>query len=53
MISSTPASLEAYWTQFDVDDRDLEFIYNLLLEREVPLTTAEMAPPRHTRQACD
>src|SRR3990172_814421 len=43
MISSTPASLEAYWTQFDVDDRDLEFIYNLLLEREVPLTTAEMA----------
>lgn len=43
MISSPPASLEAYWTQFDVDDRDLEFIYNLLLEREVPLTTAEMA----------
>ncbi len=43
MISSPPASLEAYWSQFDVDDRDLDFIYGLLLEREVPLTTAEMA----------
>jgi hypothetical protein len=43
MISSPPASLEAYWSQFDVDDRDLDFIYSLLLEREVPLTTAEMA----------
>lgn len=43
MISSPPTSLEAYWAQFDVDDRDLDFIYSLLLEREVPLTTAEMA----------
>jgi hypothetical protein len=43
MISSPPASLEAYWSLFDVDDRDLDFIYGLLLEREVPLTTAEMA----------
>jgi hypothetical protein len=43
MISSPPASLEAYWSQFDVDERDLDFIYSLLLEREVPLTAAEMA----------
>jgi len=43
MVSSPPNPLEAYWTQFEVDERDLEFIYNLLLEQEVPLTIAEMA----------
>ena len=43
MVSSPPNPLEAYWTQFEVDERDLEFIYNLLLEHEVPLTIAEMA----------
>jgi hypothetical protein len=31
------------WSDFDISDRDLEFIYNLLLEREAPLTTREMA----------
>lgn len=29
--------------RFVVEDADLEFIYNLLLEEETPLTTAEMA----------
>lgn len=30
------------WSQFEVRDEDLDFIYNLLLEREIPLTTEEM-----------
>jgi hypothetical protein len=36
-------SYESYWSDFDVADDDLDAIYNLLLEREVPLTTMEMA----------
>lgn len=31
------------WENFNLSDDDLHFITNLLLEREVPLTTAEMA----------
>jgi hypothetical protein len=31
------------WTRFEVDESDLEFIYNLLMERENPLTWNEMA----------
>ncbi len=37
------APIENYWTEFDLGAEDLEFIYNLLLDREVPLTTHEMA----------
>ena len=33
---------ELYWAEFDVTEKDLEFIDNLLLEREVPLTIQEM-----------
>jgi hypothetical protein len=43
MISVPTFSYEAYWTEFDISDEDLDFIYNLLLEREVPLTTEEMS----------
>jgi hypothetical protein len=43
MLSAPSISYEAYWNEFEATDEDLEFIYNLLLEREVPLTTAEMA----------
>ncbi len=41
-LASSPAS-ELYWGEFDVTDNDLEFIDNLLLEREVPLTKEEMS----------
>lgn len=34
---------EKYWNDFEVRDNDLDFIYNLLLEREIPLTSFEMA----------
>ncbi len=36
-------SHERYWSEFEVQDADLDVIYNLLLERERPLTTLEMA----------
>ena len=41
-LASSPAS-ELYWGEFDVSEKDLEFIDNLLLEREVPLTKEEMS----------
>jgi hypothetical protein len=43
LVSASPSFLENYWNEFDVEDEDLNAIYNLLLEREVPLTTDEMA----------
>ena len=39
MLSISP---ESYWTSFEVKDDDIDFIINLLLEREVPLTSDEM-----------
>jgi hypothetical protein len=44
MISVPKFSSETYWTEFDVTDDDLDVIYNLLLDREVPLTTVDMMP---------
>jgi hypothetical protein len=43
MISVLDLSNEAYWSEFELTNDDLEFIYNLLLEREAPLTSAEMS----------
>ena len=40
--ASAPAP-ELYWAEFDVRQQDLEFIDNLLLEREVPLMMDEMS----------
>jgi hypothetical protein len=40
-VSSIPHTID--WTKFEVSDSDLEFIYNLLMDREIPLTTQEMA----------
>lgn len=42
MVSSPLYTSEIYWAEFEVTDEDLDFIYNLLLDREVPLTTDEM-----------
>jgi len=30
---------EEYWEKFSLSDKDIEFIYNLLLEKEIPLST--------------
>ncbi len=43
MTSAATAPQSAYWSKFDLESGDLEFIYNLLLDREVPLTSADMA----------
>ena len=43
MSAVTYASPEAYWSSFELESGDIDFIINLLLEREIPLTTAEMA----------
>lgn len=45
MVSTLTSSysLETYWAEFDVEDDDIDVIYNLLLEREVPLPSSEMA----------
>jgi hypothetical protein len=40
--ASAPAP-ELYWTEFDVTEKDIEFIDNLLLDREVPLTIEAMS----------
>jgi hypothetical protein len=36
-------SHERYWNEFEVHKSDLDFIYNLLLDREIPLSTEVMA----------
>ena len=33
---------EDYWTTFSIEPADIEFIYNLLLEKEIPLTAEEL-----------
>lgn len=43
MLSTAPLRRPPDWTAFDVSDDDLEFIVNTLMEREIPLTTREMA----------
>jgi hypothetical protein len=43
MSLAQPTTLESYWTSFEVSAADIDFIINLLLEREVPLTSSEMA----------
>jgi hypothetical protein len=42
MLAEVAPTLDTNWDSFEVSDDDLHFIYNLLLEREAPLTTGEM-----------
>lgn len=43
MTVSATLSTDTYWANFDVEDPDIDFIINFLLEREVPLTSTEMS----------
>ena len=43
MRSISPPGSESYWAEFELNETDLRFIDNLLLERGVPLTPREMA----------
>lgn len=45
MASAPPIPRDDLWTNFQISDDDLEFITNLLLEREHPLTPREMLEP--------
>lgn len=36
---------DAYWSEFQVTEADLDIIYNLLLEREKPLTLRQIVEP--------
>jgi len=43
-MSIAPLTLEAnYWESFELQDEDLEYLYNHLLEIETPLTSRELA----------
>ncbi len=43
MPSAAASTIDTTWSDLSLLPKDLEFIYNLLLEREAPLTTREMA----------
>jgi hypothetical protein len=43
MPSVSVSAADTTWSELSLSPKDLEFIYNLLLDREVPLTTREMA----------
>ena len=43
MPSAFDPPRESYWSSFAVQDEDLDFLSNLLIEREAPLTTAELS----------
>jgi hypothetical protein len=50
---------ENYWETFEVREADIEFLYNFLLEKEIPLTTRELSIAlaeeriRHEKQVID
>jgi len=43
-LARTGRTLEEYWNSIKLGDDDVDFIINLLLERELPLTGQEMLP---------
>jgi hypothetical protein len=43
MAIATISLQEDYWDAFELEDEDIEFLYNYLLEIETPLTAGELA----------
>jgi len=43
-LAITGQSLEEFWSDIKLGDEDIDFIINVLLEREQPLTSEEMLP---------
>ena len=35
---------EDYWEEYELDDEDISFLYDYLLENETPLTSEELMP---------
>ena len=42
MVLAAFSLKETYWDEFELQDEDIEFIYNHLLEIETPLTPQEL-----------
>jgi hypothetical protein len=42
MVLASLSLGEDYWTTFELQDEDIEFLYNFLLEKETPLTSSEL-----------
>ena len=42
MIMATSKMGEEYWEAFELQEEDIEFLYNYLLEAEIPLTPKEL-----------
>jgi hypothetical protein len=42
MVVASLSLSEDYWNTFELQEDDVEFLYSLLLEKEVPLTTLEL-----------
>jgi len=43
-VTERQTQTAAYWSEaFEIEDSDLDYLYNLLLEEETPLSTLEMA----------
>lgn len=42
MVTNSLTMGEEYWNQFELQEEDIEFLYNFLLELETPLTTEEL-----------
>jgi hypothetical protein len=43
MVVASLSLGEDYWTTFELEEEDIEFLYNFLLEKEIPLTSSELA----------
>jgi len=43
MVVASISLREDYWSTFEIQDEDLEFLYNHLLELEIPQTSQELA----------
>jgi hypothetical protein len=42
MVMASDSLREDYWDQFQLEDEDIEFLYNYLLEAETPMTPQEL-----------
>ena len=44
MMSALLSLREDYWEEFELEEKDIAFLYDYLLEKETPLTSEELMP---------
>jgi len=44
MVSGLLSLREDYWEEFELEEKDISYLYDYLLETETPLTSAELMP---------